>query len=141
MIEYHYADLLQYAVAGTPNRLEYELGFFVKNGDGSADFKPIAHLYKSQVFQLADYLGVPREIQERRPTTDTYTMDQSQEEFYFMAPLEKVDLCLYGKNNGISVSDLARLSQMEVQQVERMYQMIESSRKVAHYLLSSPIVV
>ena len=86
MMEYYYADLLQYAVAGTPNRLEYDQGFFVKNGDGAADFKPIAHLYKSQVYQLAAYLGVPEEIQRRPPTTDTYTLEQSQEEFYFTLP-------------------------------------------------------
>ena len=141
MVEYHYADLLQYAVAGTPNRLEYELGFFVKNGDGAADFKPIAHLYKSQVYQLAAYLGVPTEIQQRPPTTDTYSLDQSQEEFYFMVPLEKMDLCLYGRNNGMSAGSLAGVARMEVEQVERVYKMIDSSRKVAHYLLAPPIKV
>ena len=71
MMEYYYADLLQYAVAGTPNRLEYDQGFFVKNGDGAADVKPIAHLYKSQVYQLAAYLGVPEEIR-RRPRDYRY---------------------------------------------------------------------
>ena len=103
MMEYYYADMLQYAVAGTPNRLEYDQGFFVKNGDGAADFKPIAHLYKSQVYQLAAYLGVPEEISRRPPTTDTYSLEQSQEEFYFTLPLEKMDLCLYGKDHGIPV--------------------------------------
>ena len=107
MIEYYYADLLQYAVAGTPNRLEYDQGFFVKNGDGAADLKPIAHLYKSQVYQLAAYLGVPEEIQLRPPTTDTYSLEQTEEEFYFSIPLGKMDLCLYGKNHGISAEDLA----------------------------------
>jgi NAD+ synthase len=141
MIEYHYADLLQYAVAGTPNRLEYELGFFVKNGDGAADFKPIAHLYKSQVYQLAAYLGVPEEIQHRPPTTDTYSLDQSQEEFYFMLPLEKMDVCLCGKNNGISAADLAPLARLEPEQVERVYKMIESHRKAARYLLAPPLLV
>ena len=141
MIEYHYADLLQYAVAGTPNRLEYDLGFFVKNGDGAADFKPIAHLYKSQVFQLASYLGVPDEIQRQPPTTDTYSLPQSQEEFYFMAPLEKMDLCLYGKNHGIPAADLAPAVAMHGQQVERMYGFIEGKRKVAQYLHSDALTV
>jgi NAD+ synthase len=53
MMEYYYADRKHYAVAGTPNRLEYDQGFFVKLGDGAADVKPIAHLYKTQVYQLA----------------------------------------------------------------------------------------
>jgi NAD+ synthase len=101
MLEYYHADRLQYAVAGTPNRLEYDQGFFVKLGDGAADFKPIAHLYKSQVYQLAEYLGVPEQIRSRPPTTDTYSMQQSQEEFYFSLPLAKMDLCLYGKDHGV----------------------------------------
>jgi NAD+ synthase len=139
MVEYYYADLMQYAVAGTPNRLEFELGFFVKNGDGAADFKPISHLYKSQVYQLASYLGVPKEIQERKPSTDTYPMDQSQEEFYFTLPLEKMDLCLYGKNSNMSAADLAAVSGMEVRQVERAYKVIDSGRKAAQYLLAPPM--
>ena len=85
MLEYYHADRLNYAVAGTPNRLEYDQGFFVKNGDGAADVKPIAHLYKTQVYELAEHLGVPDEIRARPPTTDTYSLPQSQEEFYFSA--------------------------------------------------------
>ena len=134
MVEYYYADLLQYAVAGTPNRLEYDQGFFVKNGDGAADFKPIAHLYKSQVYQLAAYLGVPEEIQRRPPTTDTYTLEQSQEEFYFTLPYEKMDLCLYGKDHGIPAAELVNAVGLEEDVVERVYSMIESKRKVAKYL-------
>jgi len=141
MIEYYHADLLQYAVAGTPNRLEYDLGFFVKNGDGSADLKPIAHLYKSQVYQLAAYLGVPREIQQRLPTTDTYSLEQTQEEFYFSLPLEKMDLCLYGKNNKIAAADLASAVGLKCEQVERVYGIIESRRKATRYLHAAPVLV
>jgi len=78
MMEYYYADRYHFTVAGTPNRLEYDLGFFVKNGDGSADLKPIAHLYKSQVYQLATHLEIPEEIQRRAPTTDTYSLTAVQ---------------------------------------------------------------
>jgi NAD+ synthase len=141
MMEYYYADLLQYAVAGTPNRLEYDQGFFVKNGDGAADFKPIAHLYKSQVYQLAAYLGVPEEIRSRPPTTDTYTLEQSQEEFYFTLPLEKMDLCLYAKDHGIPAADLVAAAGMDEGLVERVYNMIESKRKVAKYLHAHSLVI
>ena len=141
MIEYYYADLHQYAVAGTPNRLEYDQGFFVKNGDGAADFKPIAHLYKSQVYQLAAHLGVPEEIQRRPSTTATYSLEQSQEEFYFSVPLATMDLCLYGKNNGIPAADLAPAAGLNEQQVERVYGMIDSKRSVARYLRSAPLLV
>ena len=141
MIEYYYADLCQYAVAGTPNRLEYDQGFFVKNGDGAADLKPIAHLYKTQVYQLAAYLGVPDEIQRRPSTTDTYSLEQSQEEFYFAIPLAKMDLCLYGKNNDIPAVDLAPVVGMDETKVQRVYAMIESKRAVARYLRSAPLLV
>ncbi|MBZ5578771.1 MAG: NAD(+) synthase [Acidobacteriia bacterium] len=139
MLEYYYADLLQYAVAGTPNRLEYDQGFFVKNGDGAADFKPIAHLYKSQVFQLAAYLGVPEEIQRRPPTTDTYSLEQSQEEFYFSLPLEKMDLCVYGKDHGIAAADLCAALDLDEPQVARVYRMIDSKRRMAQYLHAAPV--
>ena len=137
MMEYYYADLLNYAVAGTPNRLEYDQGFFVKLGDGAADLKPIAHLYKSQVYQLAAHLGVPEEIQHRPSTTDTYSLEQSQEEFFFSLPLPILDLCLYGKNNAIHASDLAPIAGISSQQVERAYRMIESKRKATQYLHSA----
>jgi NAD+ synthase len=138
MVEYYYADLFQYAVAGTPNLLEYDQGFFVKNGDGSADFKPIAHLYKTQVYQLAAYLGVPEEIQLRPSTTDTYSLAQSQEEFYFSLPLAKMDLCLYGKNNDIAPSELAKIVGMSESEVQRAYAMIEAKRNIARYLRAAP---
>ena len=141
MMEYYYADRYNYAVAGTPNRLEYDQGFFVKNGDGAADFKPIAHLYKSQVYQLAAHLDVPEDIRRRPPTTDTYSLEQSQEEFYFSMPLTKMDLCLYGKDHGIPPAELAPITGFTEEQVKRAYQMIDSKRKVARYLRDAPVLV
>jgi NAD+ synthase len=141
MMEYYYSDLLNYAVVGTPNRLEYDQGFFVKNGDGAADLKPIAHLYKSQVYQLAAYLDVPEEIQCRTPTTDTYPLEQSQEEFYFTLSLEKMDFCLYGKNHGFSPASLASALGMKEEHVKRVYDIIESKRRVAGYLHAAPMLV
>ena len=134
MLEYYHADRLQYAVIGTPNRLEYDQGFFVKGGDGLADLKPIAHLYKSQVYQLAAYLGVPAEIRQRGPTTDTYSLGQSQEEFYFSVPLEKLDLCLLGKNSGYSAEEVAPAAGLAADQAARVYEMIDAKRKATRYL-------
>jgi len=141
MMEYYYADRFHYAVAGTPNRLEYDQGFFVKLGDGAADLEPIAHLYKSQVYQLAAYLGVPDEIRRRPSTTDTYSLEQSQEEFYFSVPLGKMDLCLYGKDHSISPAELAPAVGLTAEQVSRAYKMIESKRKSARYLHLAPVLV
>lgn len=139
--EYYHADRLNYAVAGTPNRLEFDQGFFVKNGDGAADLKPIAHLYKSQVYQLAAYLGIPKEIQQRPPTTDTYSLAQSQEEFYFSLPYEKMDLCLYAKNHRVPVSEVAQVVGLSASQVERVYHDIDAKRNATRYLHLKPLLI
>jgi NAD+ synthase len=140
MMEYYYADRFNYAVAGTPNRLEYDQGFFVKNGDGAADLKPIAHLYKTQVYQLAAFLGIPEEIQKRPPTTDTYSLDQSQEEFYFPLPYDRMDLCLYAKNNDIQPEEVAPVVGLTTEQLARVYRVIDSTRSATRYLHRPPVL-
>ncbi len=134
MMEYYYADRYHYAVAGTPNRLEYDQGFFVKLGDGAADVKPIAHLYKTQVYRLAAYLELPDEIIQRPSSTDTYQLPQSQDEFYFSLPHDKMDLCLYAKNNDIPLADVAKVAGLTVDQVQRVFDDIDTKRSTTRYL-------
>ncbi len=141
MLEYYHADRLHYAVAGTPNRLEYDQGFFVKQGDGAADLKPIAHLYKTQVYQLAEALGVPEEIRRRPPTTDTYSLAQTQEEFYFSLPYREMDLCLYARNHGIPAAEVADAAGLTAEQVERVFQDIDQKRRSTRYLHRHPLLV
>jgi len=141
MMEYYHADRLNYAVAGTPNLLEYDQGFFVKQGDGAADFKPIAHLYKTQVYALAEFLGVPAEIRSRPPTTDTFSLSQSQEEFYFALPYQEMDLCLWAYSHQVPASEAAPVLKLTPAQVERVYRDIEAKRRVARYLHSRPMLV
>ncbi len=138
MMEYYCADRFNYAVAGTPNRLEYDQGFFVKNGDGAADLKPIAHLYKTQVYEIASLLGIPEEIRKRPPTTDTYPLDQSQEEFYFPLPYHEMDLCLYAKNHSIPPEEAAPAVGLTGVQVARVFQLIDSTRNATRYLHMAP---
>jgi NAD+ synthase len=140
MMEYHYADRFRFAVAGTANLLEHDQGFFVKHGDGAADIKPIAHLYKSQVYQLAEYLGVPEQIRQRRPTTDTYPLEQSQEEFYFGLSLEQTDLCIYARDHGVPARDAADATALTAEQVARAFQVIDSKREAARYLHAAPVL-
>ena len=141
MLEYHHADRLNYATTGTPNRLEYDQGFFVKLGDGAADVKPIAHLYKTQVYALAEHLGVPAEIRERPSTTDTYSLAQSQEEFYFSLPHHLMDLCLYGRDHDLPVAEIATLVGLEETQVERVLRDIDQKRRSTRYLHEAPVLV
>jgi len=141
MLEYFHADRLNYAVVGTPNRLEYDQGFFVKLGDGAADVKPIAHLYKTQVYKLAEYLGVPDRIRSRPPTTDTYSMAQTQDEFYFSLPHEKMDLCLYAHDHGISAQRVADVVGLSPRGVSRVFDDIEHKRRMTRYLHLPPQMV
>jgi NAD+ synthase len=141
MLEYYHADRLDRAVVGTPNRLEYDQGFFVKGGDGAADVKPIAHLYKTQVYQLAEHLGVPEEIRSRAPTTDTYSLPQSQEEFYFSVPYETMDLCLYAYSSGIPATAVAPALGLSAEDVARVFRDIETKRRATAYLHLSPQLV
>lgn len=141
MIEYYHADRLVYAVLGTPNRQEYDQGFFVKNGDGSADVKPIAHLYKTQVYALAERLELPEEIRKRPPTTDTYSLPQSQEEFYFSLPYSLMDQCLWGLNHGLSVAETASRTGLKEDQVARVFADIESKRRATRYQHERPLLI
>ena len=141
MMEYYHADRLHYAVVGTPNRLEYDQGFFVKGGDGLADVKPIAHLYKTQVYKLADALGVPSEITKRTPTTDTYSLPQTQEEFYFSLPTATMDAMLHAHDRGLDAATAAAELGFSTEQVERTYREIEQKRATTRYLHLSPMLV
>jgi NAD+ synthase len=140
-LEYFHADRLNYAVVGTPNRLEYDQGFFVKNGDGSADVKPIAHLYKSQVYELGKYLGLPEAIRRSKPTTDTYSLDQGQDEFYFVLPYDKMDIVLYGLNKGKTAEEVARETGLSSDQVNRVFRDIRNKRKTTAPLHLKPILM
>ena len=140
-MEYYHADRLGYAVAGTPNRLEFDQGFFVKQGDGAADFKPIAHLYKTQVYALAEHLGIPEAIRSRPPTTDTFSMPQTQEEFFFALPYRAMDLCLFAHDRGVPAAKVAPVVELTAEQVERVYRDIVAKRRAARYLHAPPLLV
>ena len=141
MLEYYHADRLHYAVVGTPNRLEYDQGFFVKGGDGLADVKPIAHLYKSQVYALAEYLGVSADIRLRVPTTDTYSLPQTQEEFYFALPTATLDLVLYAHNLGHDPVALASELGRTPEEAARALRDVEQKRSATRYLHQPPLLV
>lgn len=140
-IEYFHADRLNYAVVGTPNRLEYDQGFFVKNGDGSADIKPIAHLYKTQVYAMARHFNLPDEICSAEPTTDTYSLAQGQDEFYFGLHYSKMDIALWAYNNGLSTNELASYLELSEEQAQAVYNDIETKRRTTQYMHHSPILM
>ena len=132
--QYYHADRLGYAVCGTSNRLEMDQGFFVKGGDGLADLKPIAHLYKTQVFAMARYLQLPDEILRKEPTTDTYSLGSNSEEFYYSLPYDKLDLILWALNQNVSASETAQIMGYTKEQVERVFKDIKYKRQMTYYL-------
>lgn len=140
-VEYFHADRLNYAVIGTPNRLEYDQGFFVKNGDGAADVKPIAHLYKSQVYAIARYLGLPADIATAPPTTDTYSLSQGQDEFYFALPYRQMDLALWALNHGIATERLAEALAVSPEKAGHVYDDIRAKRRATRYLHRQPLLL
>lgn len=136
---YYHAERLHYAVIGTPNKAEVDQGFFVKYGDGGADVMPVGHLYKTQVYQLADFLGIPKEIIERTPTTDTYTAEQTQEEFFYQLPFEIMDLIWHAWENNCPSEDLAKDLDKSAEEIQNIYNSFARKRKTTEYLRMAPI--
>lgn len=136
---YYHAERLHYAVIGTPNKHEVEQGFFVKNGDGGADIMPIAHLYKTQVYQLAEFLNIPQEIINRTPTTDTYSAEQTQEEFFFQMPFQQMDLLWYAFENKYNPKDVGKVMEMTTEEVAKIFSGFERKIKTTEYLRMIPI--
>lgn len=136
---YYHAERLHYVVIGTPNKHEVDQGFFVKYGDGGADIFPIGRLYKTQVYQLAEYLGIPREIRERVPTTDTYSAEQTQEEFFYQFPFEKLDLLWYGYEKGVDPGEVGSVMGMKEEEVSLIFKNFERKNQTTSYLRMQPI--
>jgi len=136
---YYHAELRNFAVIGTPNKNEHDQGFFVKHGDGGVDLKPIVHLYKTQVYQMARHLGVPEVIQQRTPTSDTYSAPATQEEFFFRMPFDLMDLLWYAQENQISIDETAEALNMTPAQVRNAFEDFTRKTRSTHYLRTPPL--
>jgi len=136
---YYHAEVNHYAVIGTANKNEHDQGFFVKHGDAGVDVKPIGHLYKTQVYQLAEYLGVPEEIRKRTPTSDTYSAPTSQQEFFFRLPFETMDLLWFAQEHGYAAREVAAVMGLTEQQVQRAYNEFIRKHRTTAYLRMSAV--
>jgi len=135
---YYHAESRQFAVIGTANRNEYAQGFFVKYGDGGVDLQPIAHLYKSQVYQLARHLSVPQSIQRRTPTTDTYSAACDQQEFFFRLAFETLDLLWFALDQGVPIAEAANVMGLTEVQVQRVFDDIQRKQRATQFLRLQP---
>ena len=136
---YYHAERLHYAVIGTPNKHEVDQGFFVKHGDGGADILPIAHLYKTQVYQFAEFLGIPEEIIKRTPTSDTYSAEQTQQEFFFQLPFYEMDMIWYGYENGYDIEVVADTLGKTKAEIQSIYNNFLRKQNTTEYLRLAPI--
>jgi NAD+ synthase len=136
---YYHAELRNYAVIGTGNKNEHFQGFFVKWGDGGVDIQPIVHLFKTQVYQLAEYLGIPEEIRQRPPTSDTYSAGSTQEEFFFRLPFAVMDVLWYAMQHNVPIAEVAQAMGLEEIQVQRAYTDFTRKQRTTDYLRMAPI--
>ena len=136
---YYHAEANHFAVVGTPNKHEVKQGFFVKYGDGGADVMPIGHLYKTQVYELAEFLGIPKEIINRTPTTDTYTAEQTQEDFFYQLPFETMDILWYGWENGFTAEEVAKETGYSAEEISNVFTSFERKMKTTEYLRMPPV--
>ena len=136
---YYHAEARNYAVVGTPNKNEHAQGFFVKWGDGGYDVAPIRHLYKTQIYQLAECLQIPAEIRQAAPSTDTYSAHGSQEEFFFRLPFAIMDMLWYAREHEIPVAEVAEVMGLTEKQVNRVFADFERKSRATAYLRMPPL--
>jgi len=138
IMTYYYAEKNNYIVAGTTNKAEVVQGFYVKFGDGGVDIEPIAHLYKTQVYQLARHLGVIQEIISRPPSPDTYSLPVTDKEFYFCLEYEVLDLLLYAYENNVPPDDISSVLGLEKEQIERAFKDFRAKERATWHLRQMP---
>ena len=137
---YHEAERRNYAVVGTSNKNEHDLGFFVKYGDGGVDMQPIRHLFKTQIYAIAEYLGVPEEVINRPPTTDTYSADATQEEFFYRLPFDMLDGIWNAWEKGREAEEIAASFNLKVEQVNNVISDLQDKERTTEYLRFAPLV-
>ena len=135
---YFYAEKNNFLVTGTTNKAEFQLGYFVKYGDGGVDIEPLANLYKTQVYQLGKYLDVPNEIIERKASPDTWSFDVSDEEFFYSLPYETVDLVLFAKEKSVPLNDIYSVLDLKEERVKRILNSLERKWKASKTLRVFP---
>ena len=138
MTQYYYAEKLNYFVCGTTNRTEALQGLFVKYGDGGVDLEPTAHLFKAQIFQLAEHMGVIREILQRKPCPDTYSAPVTDEEWYFRMPYGILDLLLYAWERKLDVAGVSKVMGLTETQVSRAFRDFGNKHQATQHLSELP---
>lgn len=138
---YAEAEKRNYLVSGTTNRTEYILGDFCKYGDGATDIEPFSHLYKNQIYQLAEHLGVIREIIDRQPSPDTFSLPVTDQEFFFRISFDKLDFLLYAWEHSVDTKEAASVLSLAEDAVKRAYKDFASKNRATAHLREMPHIV
>jgi NAD+ synthase len=142
IVEYMFAEKMNYAVCGTTNKTELLTGFFVKYGDGGVDLEPIANCYKLQVYRLAELLHIDERIISRAPSPDTWSHYTSDEEVSLRIPYDILDQLLYAQEKHLPKEIVQQSTKLNMQQIEWANKHILSLKNAARVLqLSPPIYV
>jgi NAD+ synthase len=140
IVEYMYAEKMNYAVCGTTNKTELLTGFFVKYGDGGVDLEPIANCYKLQVYKLAELLSVDKRIITRAPSPDTWSHFTSDEEVSLRIPYDILDQLLYAEENHLPLEIIQKNTKLDTSQIEWANKHILSLKHAARAIQIAPPV-
>lgn len=112
---YNIAKKKNYLVFGTTNKSEYLMGYFTKYGDGACDVSPMNHLYKTQVWQLAELIDVPKEVIDKIPTAGLWEGQTDEEEMGIS--YKNLDMALNMLENGSDDATIANELSLDITKV------------------------
>ena len=135
---YYYAEKNNFCVVGTTNKSEFLQGYFVKYGDGGTDLEPLTNLYKSQIYQIGEFLKVPNEILEKDASADIWSFNTSDEEFFYSVPYHIVDLILYARENNMTKSEIEKISNLSLEQIEKLLQFQNQKQVKSQHMREMP---
>ena len=120
---YFCAEKNNFSVIGTTNKSEYLQGYFVKYGDGGSDIEPLVNIYKSQIYQLGNFLDVPKRILSKNASPDVWSLSTNDEEFFYSVPYDVVDLILYAREQGLSETEVEKISDLSLESIQSLFRM------------------
>ena len=135
---YFFAEKNNLAVLGSTNKSEYVQGYFVKYGDGGVDLEPIQNLYKTQVFQLGHHLKIPKNILDRKASPDTWSLEVTDEDFFYGVNYETLDLIWNAKENNISLENVTKLVNLDQSQVKNLISYLEKRWNSTSHMRKTP---
>ena len=135
---YYHGEKNNFTVMGTTNKSEYLQGYFVKYGDGGSDIEPIVNLYKSQIYQLGQFLDIPKEILTKDASPDVWSFTTNDEEFFYSVTYETVDLILYAHENDLPIKEIQKLSNLSAENIENLLRFQNQKQNKSQHMREIP---